>query len=422
LCARAPDARALSPGESWLTVRDLLADAATRAAAPGGRGARLVRAADPVTTVAEMLAAQIVGEVPVVVLPDTPAKVTDALLDAAAREPSRRGLDPRTPLLVVLTSGTGGTPRAVVRTEASWSASLAGYSKLTGQTTDDVAWAPGAPASTLTLFALWHALATGVPVVATGRWRGVPAGGPATGATVVHAVPAVAADVVAARLDGALRALRRIVVAGAAVPATLREAARRAGVDLVEYYGAAELSFVAADADGRGLRAFPGVRLRVRDERIEVRSPYLALGYLGDVPGPLSVDAEGWASVGDLGRLGPDGILEVTGRGEDAICVGGCVVLAADVEAVLARVPGVADAVCVGEPHDRLGERVVAVVQPRPGEDWPALRARLRAEARKHLPEPARPVRLVARAELPRTHGGKVARGLVRAQLPTLGR
>jgi long-chain acyl-CoA synthetase len=335
------------------------------------------------------------------------------LLAAAAGEHDRRRLDRRTPLLVVLTSGSSGRPRAVVRTVASWAASLPGYTALTRQTSRDVTWTPGGPASTLTLFALWHALATGVPVLAGAYRRGAVAAAPAADAvTVAHAVPAVAADLLAARLAGELPRLRRVVVAGAPVPATVREAAGRAGVDFVEYYGAAELSFVAADPDGRGLRPFPGVRLRVREGRIEVRSPYLGLGYLGDAAGPLTVDADCWAGVGDLGRLGPDGVLAVAGRGDEVISVGGDVVLAADVERVLAAVPGVAEVVSLGAPSDRLGWCVVAVVRPAPGLPGDSdLLAALRGAARSGLPRAARPVRYILVDELPRAAGGKVARG-----------
>ena len=371
----------------------------------------------------EILAAQAAGEVPVVALPETSADTGEALVSAAAAETARHGLDLDEPLLVVVTSGSSGRPRAVVRTAESWASSLTGYTWLSRQTSADLAWTPGGAASTMTLFALWHALATGVPALATGRWRGAAgAGARRSEVTVVHAVPAAAADVLAARRAGALPALRRVIVAGAAVPAGLRAAAAAAGVELAEYYGAAELSFVAADADGGGLRAFPGAEVRVRDGRVEVRSPYVALGYLGGAAGPLTVDAEGWAGVGDLGRLGPDGVLVVAGRGEDAISVGGHVVLAADVEAVLGRVPGVAEVVCLGVPHDRLGERVAAVVRTLPGQDWLEVRARVRAAARDELPEPARPVRLVQCSELPTTESGKVARAVLRAQLLGGGR
>jgi acyl-CoA synthetase (AMP-forming)/AMP-acid ligase II len=277
---------------------------------------------------------------------------------------------------------------------------------VTRQRPDDVAWAPGPPSSTLTLWALHHALATGTPVVATGRWRGVPAGVDAV--TVLHAVPTVLADVLAAREHGALPRLRRAVVAGAALPPALRARAAAAGVDAVEYYGAAELSFVAVDRDGAGLRAFPGVRLRLRDGLIEVRSPYVARGYAAGT-GPLTV-VDGWAGVGDRGRLGADGVLVVTGRGGDAVCVGGTVVLVADVERVLGSVAGVLEVACVGEPDRRLGQRAAAVVRPAAGVDPARLVRELRLVARRELAAPARPVRYVTVEVLPRTLAGKVDR------------
>jgi long-chain acyl-CoA synthetase len=369
----------------------------------------------------ELLAAQVAGQVPVVLPDGTGPGHARRLLAAAGREGVRRGLPAGTPLLVVGTSGSGGRPRAVVRTVASWAASLPGYTWLAGGLAggDDPGpgWAPGGTSSTLTLFALWHALATGIPVLATGRWRGAGAAAvAAAGARVVHAVPPIAADVLAARRAGALPGLRRMVVAGAAVPPRLRAAADSVDVELAEYYGAAELSFVAADPNGGGLRPFPGAQVRVRDGHVEVRSPYLALGYLPGTAGPLRTAPDGWAGVGDRGRLDPDGVLTVGGR-DEAAGVAGVVVLLADVEAALAEVPGVAEVACFAEPHERLGERVVAVVRPSDaGAD--DVVARLRRHARAALPPPARPARYVVVDDLPRTAGGKVARAQLRAALP----
>lgn len=353
---------------------------------------------------------------PVVVDADLDDAAVDALVAAADRlEPGPDG-----PLLVVQTSGSSARPRAVVRTERSWDASLEPFTRVVGLGPGDVVWAPGALSATLTLFAAWHALGTGLPLLATGRWRGVGACGPAVArATVVQCVPAVLADVLEAHDAGMLPALRTAVVAGAATPQRLRDRARAAGLRLVEYYGAAELSFVAVDADGTGLRQFPGAEVEVRDGLVHVRSPYVALGYLDpDDAGPLRRDADGWCTVGDRGRT-THGRLEVAGRAGDAVTVGGHTVVAADVEAALRDVPGVAEVACVGEPHARLGERVVLAVQAEPGTDpVPALRE----AARRALPPAARPVRYVVLSELPRTTGGKVARAALREVVTRAGR
>jgi acyl-coenzyme A synthetase/AMP-(fatty) acid ligase len=406
---------------------------------PARRPAALdVPAGDPLDTITSLLAAEAVGAVPVVRDPDWPDDVAARQVGLAATAASGVGLAAsgvglaasgvgqarasRPSLLVVPTSGSSATPRLVLRTAGSWQDSLDPFSAVTGIARGDVVWAPGGLSATLTLFAVWHALAGGLPVIAGGRWRGVVASGPAVqDATVLQCVPTVLADVVAARDAGLLPGLRVAVVAGAVLPAALRARAEATGLTVVEYYGATELSFVAIDDDGTGLRPFPGVELDVRaDGVVWVRSPYLSRGYLAaDLSGPLRSDAAGWCSVGDLGSLTADGALNLRGRGAEAVSVGGQVVLVADVEAVLGAVEGVAELVCLGEPHARLGERVVVAVRSVDGADpLPALRQ----TARTRLPPAARPVRYVVLTELPRTRGGKIARATLREQVTLAGR
>ncbi len=419
-------------GHTWLSVPDLLAGArpAQTGAARGGAAAlRAVPTSPPLEAVTGLLRAEARGEVPAVVHPGgaLPAGSVPATTTAG-------------PLLALSTSGSTSRPRLVLRTMASWADSLEPFTAVTGIGPDDVVWAPGELSSTLTLFAVWHALATGVPVVAGGRWRGVVAAGPqAAAATVLQCVPAVLSDVLDARAAGLLPRLRTAVVAGASTAAPLRRRAGRAGLQLVEYYGAAELSFVAVDADGSGLVPFPGVEVAVREGLIWARSAYTCLGYLsstaggstaggstaggstagGSTAGPWRRDPDGWCTVGDRGHLDGRGRLSVRGRGGDAASVGGHVVLLADVEHLLAGVDGVAELVCLSEPHARLGERVVAAVRPDGAADpVPALRA----TARLGLPVAARPVRYVLVTDLPRTTGGKVARAVLRERVTRAGR
>lgn len=428
--ARGPAGRALCvDGVHWITcahLRDTALDSVVGGGVPGCRlPVRDIPADDPEATVASLLTAEAAGAVPVLHDPAWPDDVVNRQLglaaEVAAQARACAGPDAAASLLVLPTSGSSATPRLVVRTARSWLDSLETFSAVTGITDDDVVWAPGPTSSTLTLFAIWHALARGLPVVAGGRWRGVVAAGPAAReAGAVQCVPAVFADVVAAREAGLLPSLRVAVVAGAALPAALRRRAETCGLSVVEYYGATELSFVAVDPDGTGLRPFPGVEIDVRDGEVWVRSPYLCRGYLDpQAPGPLRRDGAGWHGVGDLGTLRADGALTLRGRGADSVSVGGQVVLVADVEAVLGAVSGVGEVVCLGEPHARLGERVVVAVRPLDGADpVPAMRLAARAQ----LPPAARPVRYVVLADLPRTSGGKVARAALRDQITRTGR
>ncbi len=439
LAARAaedPHARAVrSASGPWLTRAGLLdlalsgALSGSRASAQTGTEVRLVADADPLTTLAQLLAAQADGAVPVLADPAWPQLADPTWPGSVGAAVAGRGATPGgrpEPVIVVLTSGSSAHPRAVVRSAASWAVSLDAFTAAVGLERDDVVWAPGGLTSTLTLFAAWHALAVGLPVVLTGAWRSG-AVRPDPEVTVVQGVPSVVQEVL--HRPAAWPRLRRVVVAGSAGTDRVRRAAADTGVAVVEYYGAAELSFVALDPDGAGLRPFPGCEIEVRGTGdgahagvIWVRSPYLAMGYLHpDRSAPLRLDGA-WASVGDRGRLSADGVLRVDGRGGEAVSVGGYTVVAADVEAVLAMVPGVLEAVCLGEAHSGLGERVIAALRlsPEAAADPAAVRATLalaRALARERLPAAARPVRYAVLPELPRTSGGKVARAVLRAQV-----
>lgn len=310
------------------------------------------------------------------------------------------------------TSGSTGPARVVRRSVASWLASLPALDEVVsgGTATPGALWAPGPASSTLTLYGIWQGLAAGVPVLASGPWAGVPQSlrDHARRAQVVHAVPTVldsVLDTLAA--DGGRGVewdLRTAVVAGAAPRAELRERADGHGVRLVEYYGAAELSFVAVDDDGTGLRPFPGVEVELRDGVLWARSPYLA----DEVDGVPVSDGDGWASVGDRARWTATGRLRLLGR-PGAANVAGRLVSLAEVESVLTELTlgdGVAEVVCSAVPDERLGERVVCVVRSvGAGDPVPTLR-----RAARSLPAPARPARYRVLDELPRTPSGKVDR------------
>lgn len=123
-------------------------------------------------------------------------------------------------------------------------------------------------------------------------------------------------------------------------------------------------------------RAVPGVEVAIfrsdgsesaPDETGEicVRGYNTLVSFLDDDT-PMT-DESGWLHTGDLGVVGTDGNLRVTGRLKDMFIVGGFNVYPAEVEAVLSAHPDVAAAAVVGVPDDRLGEVGVAFVVPRAG-------------------------------------------------------
>jgi long-chain acyl-CoA synthetase len=293
--------------------------------------------------------------------------------------------------LVAMTSGTSGRPRAVVRTAASWSASFRPLTALTGLRHTDVVLLTGPLHSTLHLFAAVHTL-----------WLGGHLTDEPSIATAAHLVPALLADLL---LDPP-PCLRLAVVAGARLSPALERRATQLGLRLVEYYGAAEMSFVAARVAPEPLRPFPGVQVRVTDGELWARSPYLALARIGNGP-PLRRSFDGFVTVGDLAQIMPDGSIVVRGRGDSAVTTGGHTVLVEDVEAVLSGLPGVLEVAVIGIGHLRLGQVVTAVLVLADGVDL----AQIRRRARSALTGPSLPRRWRTVSALPRTAGGKIARG-----------
>ncbi len=320
---------------------------------------------------------------------------------AAAADPVAAVLDAceRGGLIALRTSGTTDRPRVVVRTAASWADSFPHVSALAGIGPASRVCVPGPLSATMNLFAAVHARSAGAALLAEPEQ-----------ATHLHLTPAALTSALQAGTD--LRG-RTVVVAGDRLRRDLASRAEAAGARIAHYYGAAELSFVAWGTHEEDLRPFPDVAVEIRDGRIWARSPYLSRGYAGGDDGPFAVAGDGFATVGDRGRL-DDGVLTVTGRGADAVLTGGVTVLAGEVEQVLRRATG-ADVLVVGLPHPRLGAVVAAVLAD------PAGLARARAAARAELAPAQRPRRWFALAQLPLTGAGKVDRAAV-AELAAEGR
>jgi acyl-CoA synthetase (AMP-forming)/AMP-acid ligase II len=103
------------------------------------------------------------------------------------------------------------------------------------------------------------------------------------------------------------------------------------------------------------------------------RGGHVPLGYLGDPEASAATfvekDGARWALPGDHATVAEDGTITVLGRGSLCINTGGEKVFPDEVEAALKGHPAVADALVVGVDDERFGQRVVALVQVRAGQD-----------------------------------------------------
>ena len=147
---------------------------------------------------------------------------------------------------------------------------------------------------------------------------------------------------------------------------------------------------------------------------IQVRGAAPLPGYWNDPQATsAAMTADGFYRTGDVGTIDPDGYLTIIDRLTDVIITGGENVYPAEVEAVLAGHPQVADVAVIGIPDDRWGETVHAVVVAGPGLDT----GELAAWARGRLAGFKCPTGVTVVSQLPRNATGKVLRSALREPL-----
>ena len=125
----------------------------------------------------------------------------------------------------------------------------------------------------------------------------------------------------------------------------------------------------------------------------------------------------GMYTTGDSARKDEDGYIWIVGRMDDVIKVSGYRLGTAEVESALVRHPAVAEAACIGLPHEVKGNSIKAFVVLREGrEASPELEDELRDHVGVHLSKIARPDAISIVDKLPKTRSGKIMRRLLKAQ------
>jgi len=156
-------------------------------------------------------------------------------------------------------------------------------------------------------------------------------------------------------------------------------------VFVTDTFGASETgaSGSAAGTDGGPARFSPHPDVTVLDDALSpippgseqvgrlARTGHIPLGYHGDpektaATFPTDADGRRWVVPGDFATMEPDGTIVLLGRGSVCINSAGEKIFPEEVEAALRAHPDVYDAVVVGLPDPRWGERCTALVQARP--------------------------------------------------------
>ncbi|AHH18356.1 putative fatty-acid--CoA ligase [Nocardia nova SH22a] len=312
--------------------------------------------------------------------PDT----LDALIATCApTPPPAPGAVPR---IVLLTSGTTGTPKGAARREPRSLAPI-------GALLDRVPFRAGETTTlcppmfhTLGFAHMMLAVALGSTLVVRRRFDP-----PAvldilerSRSTALVVVPVMLARLLDSHDGGHRRpdlsAVRIVYVAGSQLgPRLAARAGRTLGPVVYNMYGSTEVAYatIATPDDlaaqpacvGRAVR---GVRVRILDERgnrlprgevgrIFVGNPFPSEGYTG---GGRKDIVSGLMSSGDVGHFDTAGRLFIDGRDDDMIVSGGENVFPGEVEDLLSAHPAIEEACCLGVPDEGYGQRLRAFVVP----------------------------------------------------------
>lgn len=336
----------------------------------------------------------------------------------------------RLPTIIILTSGTTGSPKGASRHTPPSLSPLGGILSMTPFRRDEVTVLPAPLFHGLGYVHALLALTTGSTLVLHRRFDAaqVLTDIERYQATAVIVVPVMLTRILDA-LDAAvvkadLSGLRIVFVSGSQLGAELAtRALRNLGPVVYNMYGSTEISYasIAGPADltinpSTVGRVVTGVRVRILDEddrdvqqgavgRIFAGTFFPFEGYTG---GGGKEIVDGLMSSGDLGYFDEHGLLYVSGRDDEMIVSGGENVFPAEVEDLISGHPGVVEAAATGVDDEQWGQRLRAFVVR--AENSTVDEATIKAYVRERLARYKVPRDVVFVDELPRNPAGKVVK------------
>ncbi|AQU83798.1 MULTISPECIES: AMP-binding protein [unclassified Halomonas] len=162
--------------------------------------------------------------------------------------------------------------------------------------------------------------------------------------------------------------LRELLLGGAAIPAPLVARMVALGLTPKVSYGLSEMASQVCTgiptAPGVVGKPLPGREVRVVDGEIQLCGDTLFCGYLSNGEVDPALNDEGWFATRDKGHFNADGALVVEGRLDNGFISGGENIQPESIEQRLVDHPSIAQALVVAVPHPEWGERPVAFI------DW----------------------------------------------------
>ncbi|WP_394833670.1 long-chain fatty acid--CoA ligase [Pendulispora rubella] len=241
-----------------------------------------------------------------------------------------------------------------------------------------------------------------------------------------------------------LSALRRMIVGGAAVPASMIDGfAKRHGIEIIHAWGMTEMNPLGTvarvkeqlqregdDEQRLGYRATQGFAVPFVEQRhvsdegdilpwdntsmgeLEVRGPWVASSYYAD-EGKDRFTKDGWFKTGDVVRICGEGYVRICDRSKDVIKSGGEWISSVALENALMAHPSVLEAAVFAANHPKWSERPVAAIVFREG--MRASHEELAAHLASSFPKYWLPDAYVELAQIPRTSTGKFLKTKLRA-------
>jgi fatty-acyl-CoA synthase len=380
----------------------------------------------------------------------------EALLAAADPRRDFPDLDESTRATTFYTTGTTGQPKGVyfshrqlVLHTFSARAALAAVGQ--GWFKDEEVYMPITP--------MFHVHAWGFPYIATmlgvkqvycGRYvpDSVVALFQREKVTLSHCVPTILRMLLdSAKTKGINLSGWKILVGGAALPQALAREALERGLDIYAGYGMSETCPILTlsglmpkmtrwaferqvEKRCQAGRPLPLTQLRIVDAEMNdlphdgktpgelvARAPWLTQGYLKDPKGSEKLWAGGWLHTGDVATIDTDGYVKITDRLKDMIRSGCEWISSLQLEDLILRHPGVAEAAVIGVPDPKWIERPLGLLVAKPCQEVSEeqIRAHLKGFVERGIiTSYSVPDRIVFVEALPKTSVGKLDKKVMR--------